>query len=169
MNTFFIADLHFSDMNIIRYENRPFCSVTQMNKTLIRNWNSVVTQKDIVYVLGDFGAEKEESILLSELFGKKYLVKGNHDTNTNEYYRKAGFSEVYDMPVIYQQFWILSHEPLYINVNMPYANLFGHIHQSPLFKDYSRHHFCVSAERIDYTPVTMEEIRKKISQTKSKC
>lgn len=163
MNVFFIADLHFSDENIIRYESRPFCSAMQMNEILIQNWNNVVTTDDIVYVLGDFGAEREESVILSKLTGKKYLVKGNHDTNTNEYYRKAGFSEVYDMPVIYKQFYILSHEPLYINANMPYANIFGHIHNSPMFKDYSNHHFCVSAERINYTPITMEKIHQKIS------
>ncbi len=165
MNTFFIADLHFSDSNIIRYENRPFHSAKQMNDVLIQNWNSVVRKDDIVYVLGDFGAEQQEQTILARLNGKKYLIKGNHDNNTNHYYRKAGFTEVYDMPVIYETFWILSHEPLYINVHMPYANIFGHVHNSPLYKDYSPYHFCVSAERIDYTPISLNDIRKKISQT----
>ncbi len=41
--TFFIADTHFGDDSIRRYENRPFDSTEQMDKALISNWNSVVT------------------------------------------------------------------------------------------------------------------------------
>ena len=47
---------------------------------------------------------------------------------------------------------------------MPYANLFGHVHGSPIFKDYSRQHYCVSVERIDYSPKDFEEIKKSISE-----
>jgi calcineurin-like phosphoesterase family protein len=45
---------------------------------------------------------------------------------------------------------------------MPYANLFGHVHNSPIIKTYSRQHYCVSVERIDYTPVSFEEIGGRI-------
>lgn len=94
--------------------------------------------------------------------GRKYLVKGNHDTKSNEYYRSAGFKEVYDMPVLFRGFWILSHDVVYVNRNMPYANLLGHVHNSPIVKDYSNQHFCVSAERISYTPIIFEAIETKI-------
>ena len=162
MSIYFIADTHFSEENIMRYENRPFGSVEEMNQVMISNWNGIVKDEDIVYVLGDFGAEGQEAQILSQLQGIKYLVKGNHDTGSNQYYRQAGFREVYDHPVILENFWILSHEPLYVNSNMPYANLFGHVHNSPLFRDYSRQHFCVSVERIAYRPMVFEEIKMKI-------
>ncbi|MEE0858767.1 MAG: metallophosphoesterase [Acutalibacteraceae bacterium] len=156
---FFIADLHFYDKNIIHYENRPFNSVEDMNNKIISNWNKVVLDNDFVYIVGDFGAENNEAEILNKLNGTKYLIKGNHDTFSNEYYRNSGFTEVYNLPIILNNFWILSHEPIYVNNNMPYANIFGHIHNSPLYKDYSSHHFCVSAERIDYTPISFEEIQ----------
>lgn len=162
MAIFFVADTHFSEENIMRYENRPFTSVELMNEELIANWNRMVGNEDRVYVLGDFGAYGQEKQVLDRLNGTKYLVKGNHDTQTNEYYRQAGFEEVYEYPIILEQFWILSHEPLYVNENMPYANLFGHVHNSPLFKDYSNQHFCVSLERINYTPIEFEEIKRRI-------
>ncbi len=162
MAVFFIADTHFSEENIIKYENRPFASAGAMNEEMINNWNRQVGSNDEVYVLGDFGATGLEKQVLDRLNGIKYLVKGNHDTQTNEYYRQAGFGEVYDYPIILEQFWILSHEPLYVNTNMPYANLFGHVHNSPLFKDYSKQHFCVTVERINYTPIAFEEIKRKI-------
>lgn len=156
--TYFIADTHFGDDNIRRYETRPFADTSEMDRELIKRWNSTVSDTDDVYILGDFGAEKSETEILRQLKGNIFLVKGNHDTQSNSYYRSAGFKEIYDMPIIFNGFWILSHEPIYVNSNMPYANLFGHVHNSPLFKDYSSHHFCVSAERIDYTPISLEEI-----------
>ena len=155
---YFIADTHFTEENIMQYENRPFDSVAMMNREIVDRWNSVVNEDDEVYVLGDFGAAGQEAFMLSQLKGKKFLVKGNHDVRSNQYYREAGFEEVYDHPVIIRDFWILSHEPLYVNTNMPYANLFGHVHNSPIIKTFSKQHYCVSVERIDYTPISFDAI-----------
>jgi len=155
---YFIADTHFSEEKIMRYENRPFKSITEMNKELICRWNNLVNADDEVYVLGDFGAYEEEIFILNQLNGRKFLVKGNHDVKTNQFYRDLGFEEVYDHPVIIKDFWILSHEPLYVNSNMPYANIFGHVHNSPIIKTYSKQHYCVSVERINYTPISFNDI-----------
>lgn len=51
---YYISDLHFDHTNVIKFDNRPFKDVEEMNNTLINNWNSVVKKSDIVYVLGDF-------------------------------------------------------------------------------------------------------------------
>lgn len=169
---YFIADTHFSDDAIRRYENRPFENVWEMNEKIIAYWNNVVTEADEVYILGDFGAlsycDESGNVIdiLGRLNGTKYLVKGNHDTEANEYYRQAGFSEVYDKPVILENFWILSHEPLYVCENMPYANLFGHVHNSPLYRDYSGQHYCVSVERIGYTPICFTEVAERVKSGK---
>lgn len=163
-NIFMIADTHFGDDNIRRYENRPFATAEEMNETMIQNWNNVVSSNDIVYVLGDFGAEGFETDVINQLKGTKYLIKGNHDTKSNSDYRQAGFDEVYDHPIILDSFWILSHDALYVNANMPYANLFGHVHNNPIIKDYSSQHYCVSVERIDYTPISFDEIKKRIQE-----
>lgn len=160
--TFFIADTHFDQPQFLAYENRPFEDVEAMNEALISRWNAAVSAADSVYVLGDFGGEGREKDILARLSGTKYLVKGNHDARPNDDYRAAGFAEVYDLPVVYGGFWLLSHEPLYVSTNMPYANLFGHVHASPLYRDFSPHHFCVCAERIGYTPISLEEILEKI-------
>ena len=162
--TFFIADPHFGDERILRYENRPFQNAKEMELKMINNWNGLVEDPDFVYILGDFGADGYEAELLSKLNGHKYLIKGNHDGKDNDYYRKAGFEEVYDHPIIIDGFWILSHDALYVNSNMPYANIFGHVHNSPIIKDYSKQHFCVSVERIDYTPISFESIKKIVSE-----
>lgn len=57
---YFISDLHFGHFNIIRYDNRPFNSVDEMDKVLIDNWNSVVSDDDTIYILGDISWHNEE-------------------------------------------------------------------------------------------------------------
>lgn len=162
--TFFIADTHFGDDNIRRYENRPFDSAEQMDEVIVKNWNSVVSDGDTVYILGDFGADGYEKEMLAKLNGTKYLVKGNHDVKSNSEYRDAGFKEVYDLPVIFKNFWVLSHDAIYVNPNMPYANLFGHVHATPIVKDFSSQHFCACVERINYTPINFEKIIEKVKE-----
>lgn len=165
---YFIADTHFGDEQIINYENRPFETIEEMDSELINRWNSVINETDTVYVLGDFGAADYEEKVLSQLNGMKFLIKGNHDNKSNEEYRQFGFNEVYDYPIIIDGFWILSHDALYVNANMPYANLFGHVHNTPIVKDYSNQHYCVSAERINYTPINFDVIKRKIAEEKTK-
>lgn len=163
---FFIADTHFGGENIRRYENRPFQSASEMDKKLIENWNRTVGAEDTVYVLGDFSdygdCEKDKEIL-QQLNGKKILVMGNHDRHrTPEEWRKLGFFECSQWPILYKEFFMLSHEPLYINTNMPYANFYGHVHANPSYKDASKQSVCVSVERIAYTPVEFAALRERM-------
>ena len=163
---FFVADTHFGGENIIRYENRPFANAAEMDEKLIENWNRIVSEEDTVYVLGDFSDYadvKKETEILAQLNGTKILVMGNHDAHrTPQEWRDLGFAECFSMPVIYKNFFMLSHEPLYINSNMPYANFYGHVHANPSYKDASRQSVCVSVERIDYTPVEFGVLRARM-------
>ena len=81
MKLYVTSDTHFNHKNIIKYCNRPFNDVYEMNETLINNWNSVVTPEDIIYHLGDFGFGTKEELqeIFDRLNGYKYLIMGNHD------------------------------------------------------------------------------------------
>lgn len=81
MTTWYTSDLHFSHVNIITFCQRPFTSVKEMNETIISNWNSVVTNEDTVFALGDIllGKIDDSLLLVRELNGTKLLVPGNHD------------------------------------------------------------------------------------------
>lgn len=166
MKTFFIADTHFGHKNIIKYENRPFETIEQMDKAIISNWNNTVSKDDRIFMLGDFSFynKNHTSEILRNLNGIKYLILGNHDRNSPAVYRDMGFDESSRFPIIFEDFYILSHEPIYLNENMPYANIFGHVHASPLYKTVSKNSFCVSVERINYTPIDFEEIKKQIAE-----
>ena len=84
---YFTSDLHFGHEKIIEYCNRPFSSVHEMNKALTENWNSIISDDDLVVIAGDFclGGKQQWEKYLSHLKGRKILVEGNHDHKIPEY------------------------------------------------------------------------------------
>ena len=78
----YTGDLHFGHESVIRFDNRPFSSVAEMDRMLIELWNKKVGTNDVVYVNGDFAYRnsKPPEWYLEQLKGKKYLIIGNHDT-----------------------------------------------------------------------------------------
>lgn len=76
----FTSDVHFGHNNIIKFCNRPFSSVEEMNEGLVVNWNASVKKNDVVWSLGDFSFmsfEKTKEIL-KRLNGEIHMVLGNH-------------------------------------------------------------------------------------------
>ena len=174
---YYISDMHFGHKNVIMYDKRPFSSVEEMENEMINRWNSVVTNKDTVYVLGDFSWYKEEKTLeiLDRLNGKIVLIKGNHDRISpkiaRKLYGKCDYLEVNDNGTRV----VLCHYP------MPFWNgqfrdtvhLYGHVHNS------IQQNHCLDIRKtlivsqkipmrminvgsmmsyIDYTPRTLEHI-----------
>lgn len=174
---FYISDTHFGHANVIRYDKRPFDSVEYMDDVLIRSWNSVVTDRDTVYILGDFSWYKEEQTLsiLNKLIGRKILIRGNHDRISPKVARK--FSKICDYLEINDngQCVILSHYP------MPFRNgqfrdsvhLYGHVHNTLQWELYEKireglkqtqgipmrmYNVGCMMEWMDYFPRMLEEI-----------
>lgn len=114
---YFTADLHFRHKNIIKYCARPFKDEDEMDEAIIKNWNSVVTTADTVYILGDFTKICDYQIInsyLAKLNGKKILLLGNHDEYIKENFNLLDFKEVceYKELVINERKIILFHYPL---------------------------------------------------------
>ena len=156
---FIIADTHFNHANIIKYCNRPFKDVKEMEKYIITKWNSVVAPDDTVYHLGDvgFGSFEELKNLLTKLNGKKILIMGNHDLSRGRNtWLKIGFAEVYKKELTIGNY-VLSHYPKRIEDNQ--INFFGHIHNKPLNDTFNKNnHINVSVEVVDYTPLEITKI-----------
>lgn len=163
-DVFLIADMHFNHTNIINYENRPFVTAEEMNEALIKNWNSVVNKYAKVFVLGDFAfaPKKTLDLIVPRLRGYKILIMGNHDSISPTNYLNAGFNEVYKYPILYDKFYIFSHEPMDTNGSMVYSNIFGHVHSSSEYADYTKRSACVSVERkhMNYKPIHFDELKK---------
>jgi len=166
MKTWFIADTHFHHYKIIEYCNRPFKDAKEMNYKLIQNWNKVVGSEDIVYMLGDFCLGDKDAIsnMAFQLNGRKMLVCGNHDLLKPTDYIELGFEWATRFPIIFANYMILSHEPVFLEHNSCRINIHGHLHtgQHRQFKfDSDKNlYYNVSVEQIDYTPISLNEIEK---------
>ncbi|MFB7813720.1 metallophosphoesterase [Paenibacillus chitinolyticus] len=156
---FFISDHHFGHKLIIDFESRPFTDADEMTDVMIQKWNAAVGSEDKVFHLGDFSFLNQERTqeIVRKLNGYKFLVLGNHDRGrSRSWWLDAGFDEVSEYPVLYKDFFLLSHEPIYMNKHMPYVNVHGHIHGQ---KYEGKNYFNVCVEHWDYTPLTFEQIR----------
>ena len=131
---YYIADTHFGHRNVIKFDSRPFGSMDEMEKIIISNWNNVVNDEDVVYVLGDFSWYKEEKTLeiLDMLNGKKVLIMGNHDRISLDVAKKFSSRVTYLEINDGENRVVMSHYP------MPFWNgqfrntvhLYGHVHNS---------------------------------------
>ena len=48
---FVTSDLHFSHEAVLKYNNRPWKNVLEMNDALIENWNRKVNKRDTVIIV----------------------------------------------------------------------------------------------------------------------
>ena len=180
-DVFFTSDTHFNHKNIIRYCNRPWNSgkdangqlivsddnVNEMNEAIISSWNKVVQPNALVWHLGDFALGDRSKIpeIVARLNGRINLVLGNHDHKDVKHFLNAGFNRVYDHPVLINKFVILTHEPLeFLNVNCPFFQIFGHVHDSEHYQTWSKTGACVCVERHDYAPVPWTKIYDKYNE-----
>lgn len=78
-NIWFSSDTHWGHSNILKYCNRPFNSVQEMDEVLIENWNKVVREKDTVYHLGDFSFRNQDEYIRRLRGRELHFIMGNHD------------------------------------------------------------------------------------------
>ncbi|MCL2797624.1 MAG: hydrolase, partial [Firmicutes bacterium] len=134
---FFTSDCHFFHKNIIRYEDRPFRSVSEMNAALIANWNRKVGKNDHAYILGDLGfcSGEEMNGILAQLSGHKYLIKGNHDNFLfDKNFDKRNFVWIKDYYSLADggKSVVLFHFPIAVWDKQHHGSLhlYGHIHSN---------------------------------------
>lgn len=114
------ADTHFFHRNVIRFCDRPWEDIWQMNEGLIERWNAKVRPRDHIYVLGDFAfrGKKKSAEIVERLNGYKILVRGNHDPSIKKCF-EIGFDEVVENEFlkIGDTRVLLSHFPWYPVIN----------------------------------------------------
>jgi calcineurin-like phosphoesterase family protein len=174
---FFTSNHHFGHANIIKFCDRPFANVDEMNQTMIKRWNEKISPEDEVYHLGDFGVTKDyESIarILDQLNGTKYLIAGNHEgaamTNRKKF---KWIKDYHELKVQDEeckngvQRIVLFHYAMRVWRGDSRGNwqLYGHSHGNlPDEKD--RLAFDVGVDCHDFYPLSYPEV-KKIMQAKT--
>jgi calcineurin-like phosphoesterase family protein len=159
----FIADLHLSHQNMATH--RGFSTVEEHDEHIIAKWNSVVNKRDVTYILGDVTMEKSSPYpLLDRLNGLKHVVLGNHDRRQDVKKLLEYVESVAGM--IQYKGVMLTHAPIHpmeLEYRFP-VNIHGHIHDKQVmlldscFEEPDKRYICVSCERVDYTPKTLEEL-----------
>lgn len=167
---YYTADQHFGHSNIIRFCDRPFVTVAKMDEVLIKNWNNIVSDHDIVYILGDlvFRSDKHASYYLDRLKGVKHLILGNHDhkwiknCNLKKYF--ASVSYYLDIKDDEKRL-ALSHYPMlsWGGEARGALHIYAHIHNKKdgLVYDTLKqmdNAFNAGVEINDYRPVTLDEL-----------
>lgn len=160
------SDTHWGHKKILEYCSRPFSSIGEMDEKLIENWNKVVSSKDTVYHLGDFGFGKYEMLLsiFKRLKGQIIICKGNHDTEAIKlpWVSKHDLYELKANGNVYQ----LCHYPLRSwNKSVHGSRMcHGHCHGTLSPLGYS----CdVGVDCWDFAPVSLEQLEelfKKLSR-----
>jgi calcineurin-like phosphoesterase family protein len=172
MNTFFYSDPHYGHANIIKYCNRPFSTVEEMNEQLIANWNGVVSRNDIVYCLGDmfFCDASKACSIMRRLNGMKRLVLGNHDKIIRN---QVPLQQMFDkiLPDLHEetingQRLIMCHYPLltWNKAHHGSMNLHGHQHNKIAVSDPNRRRYDVGVDANGYMPVKLENIVARLNK-----
>ena len=170
MTTWFIGDTHLSHRLMVEKGLRPFATMEEHDEAIIANWNGVVAKDDKVFHLGDVVFQPAtRHPLVGRLNGRKHLVMGNHDLNTDvlQYFDRA-------YGVVEYRGYILSHIPVHQGqLQSRYkGNVHGHLHSALVTKVERRmgtdwvdvpdpRYANVSAEQINYTPISWEALKER--------
>lgn len=164
---YYISDLHLFHNRILEKFNRPFSSVEEMHEMIINNWKNKVKADDTVYILGDVGMyhPKEIGNILNNLPGHKILITGNHDFKN---IHSGSYKKVFDKITSYLEIEdngrnvILFHYPIedWNGKYREYYHLHGHIHNNEDSLSQKERRFNVSAEVVDYTPVSLDKLEQ---------
>ena len=130
-----MADPHFGHPNIIKYCKRPFIHVEEMDKVIIDNSNSVVTNDDELIIVGDLclkSATYHNYYIskINKLKGKKILIIGNHDDLRPRFYLSVGFYSVHTSLEIKIRDIdaVVVHDPCFSVMNRSKLYICGHVH-----------------------------------------
>lgn len=169
MNEWFTSDHHFGHANIIRFQNRPWGDVDEMDSALIDRWNSVVGYDDTVYHLGDFSLSGDVGYvqgIFSRLLGHVVVVR-NEQHHDRRWLRHVGAYKTCSGPVLWlPSLWTLNidrlpivvcHFPLEVWDGKHYGavHVHGHSHgATPAIPG----RMDVGVDCCDYYPINIREV-----------
>ena len=180
--TFFTSDLHFGHDREFLWGVRGFNNIQEHDKTIIKNFNQVMDWDDKLYILGDcFLKDNEHGIrCLKQLPGTKYIIWGNHDTDSRKgliavlpSIKILGYASIVKLEGLH---FYLSHYPT-ITSNLDenkslksrVINLYGHTHQKTNFYDGRPCNYHVGLDSHNCFPVEITDIIKEIKQEVKDC
>lgn len=85
MSIWVTSDTHFGE-DRLTIMGRPFSSTEKMEEEIVSKYNSRVSNKDTVIMVGDicYKNTPEKITVLKKLNGRKILIRGNHDVGFSD-------------------------------------------------------------------------------------
>ncbi len=166
------SDMHFGHANIIKYCNRPWSTVEEMDFNLIKNWNSVVKPEDEVYELGDFTFHREPGVIqsiLNRLNGTIYHINGNHDKwlvkNPELGRRFAWVKDYFELKEAKKHF-VMFHFPIaaWHKAHHGAIHIHGHEHGNFDKNNVGLRRIDVGTDPQQYFPVTLDAVARKMEK-----
>lgn len=168
-NVFLIGDTHFGHKGMTIFTDydgskvRPWTDVHEMDEAMVENWNKTVKLGDKVYHLGDVAIARKSISIMARCNGRKVLIKGNHDI-----FELKDYSPFFkDIRAVHKiDNFVLSHIPIHpdsLQNRWCEGNIHGHMHNHQVMDrngEVDPRYFNVSVERINYTPIALEEVMK---------
>lgn len=156
-NILFMGDCHFGHKNQVKW--RPFDTEEEITNLILTNLEKKVTKRDITYFMGDVILHPDRLDVLEGIPGKKVLIAGNHCTERIPMRTLVNIFDDVHAIMSYKEFW-LSHAPIHPDELRGKYNIHGHVHTATID---DRRYINTSCEAIDYSPISLDEIRKKIN------
>jgi len=164
---YFTSDFHLGHKNIIKYCDRPFKDVEEMDKTIIERFFEKVEGGDTVFFLGDLtfsrNRAKDFFIKVKDRDINFTFIIGNHDKQIKGVIQEYCFAVIDNMILHNQRYGIkcyLSHYPCSVDVNPPYPDtmvfLHGHIHSRDTAMECFRKD--IGVDNNDFYPYSIDNI-----------
>lgn len=158
-NVLFTSDLHFHHKNICKF--RPQFETEEEHRQCVKDlWCSVVTKRDLVWVLGDSIFDPKGIDDINSLPGRKKLIMGNHCL---ERFDSIRLHECFEsVQALHGQYgYWLSHAPIHPEELRGKCNLHGHTHYHCIN---DRRYMNVCLEQTAYQPISLDEVRQEFER-----
>lgn len=174
---------HFGHDNIIKFCDRPFKDIEEMDRKLIENWNKKVPPNGLVFHLGDFawGGYEFWKKIREQLNGDIILIKGNHDqknmtsTAEQELFKHVAwqmFIQVEGRKIWLNHYPFLCYAGVYREPKKLIYQAYGHVHSGPgkkgqdiprLVHTYPMQ-YDVGVDNNNYEPISWGELNEAIGK-----
>ena len=143
---------YYGHANIIKFCERPYKNIHEMNDDIIKRHNSVVKDGDTVVHVGDFTLERNAGKYIGRLNGNHIFVRGSHDywlPKTHQMIFEYKSDKIYIVACHYcMRTWPRSH----YNSWHLYAHSHGRL--DPIGKSWD-----IGVDNNDFYPLALEEIK----------
>ena len=154
-NVYITSDIHLSHVRIMKYCDRPFKDIEEMNEYILKQFdelpkNSLIINNGDLFLNSRMEYEKLKWYVqrMKKNNKKLWIILGNHDKSSWQFCKNCPFKDPYDMyidlgfdrvfpfPILLEDKYLLSHEPIYLKPGSNLINVYAHTHNIDVDPDY---------------------------------